>query len=145
MPYTVNALNGVRIYELPNTGFDKLADLRTVPLADSPNWVTRAVAVVFGAAAAFDGSFFFYAWDPTSVVADDSSNYIKPTAISGSGRWRLISGSSGGGMFAEFLAGNGAPEGVVTGDKQGQTYVNLMNGSVSFFLGTTGTKIGWNP
>jgi hypothetical protein len=145
MPFTITALNGVRNYELPNTGFDKLADLRTVPLANSPNWVARAVAIVFGAAAAFDGSFFFYAWDATSVIADDASNYIKPTAITGAGRWRLMFGSSGGGLFAEFLAGPGAPEGVVTGSKQGQTYVDLDSGTASFFLGTVGTKIGWNP
>jgi len=145
MPYTINALNGVRVYELPNTGFDKLADLRTVPLANAPTWVERAVAMVFGAAAAFDGSFFIYAWDSTSVVADDASNYIKPTAITGAGRWRLIVGSSGGGMFAEFLAGNGAPENVVIGDKQGQTYVDLLTGTASFFLGTVGTSVGWNP
>lgn len=145
MPFTITALTGVRNYELPNTGFDKLADLRTVPPSNSPNWAARAVAIVFGAAAAFDGSFFFYAWDPTSVIADDGSNYIKPTAITSAGRWRLIVGSSGGGMFAEFLAGTGEPEGVVVGDKQGQTYVNLNGGSVSVFLGTPGTMVGWNP
>jgi len=61
MPFTITALNGVRNYELPNTGFDKLADLRTIPLADNSNWVTRAVALVFGASAAFDGRFFIYA------------------------------------------------------------------------------------
>lgn len=145
MPYTITALNGVRNYELPNTGFDKLGDLRTVPLVDNPNWAIRAVALVFGASAAFDGNFFIYAWDATSVVADDGGNYIKPTAITGAGRWRLIVGSSGGGLFADFLAGNGPPENVVTGTKQGQTYVDLLTGTASFFLGIPGTSIGWNP
>lgn len=39
------------------------------------------------------GSFF--EWNATSVIADDGVSVIKPTAVSGAGRWVLIAGGSG--------------------------------------------------
>lgn len=136
-------INGVSHFQLTSTAFDALADLRTLPLADNSNWTDRATAIVFGAVSAFDGSFFIYAWDPTSATVDDGSNYIKPDAITGNGRWRLIVGSSGGGLFVEFLAEHGSPEGVVVGHKQGQIYVDLDTGDLYKFIGTPGQNTGW--
>lgn len=40
-------------------------------------------------------------------------------------------------------AGNGPPEGVVTGVIQGQLYTDLLTGTLYKFIGTVGTKLGW--
>lgn len=40
-------------------------------------------------------------------------------------------------------AGHGSPEGVVTGNKQGQFYLDLDTGNKYAFSGVVGTKIGW--
>lgn len=42
-----------------------------------------------------------------------------------------------------FLSGNGSPEGVVTGEVQGQTYLDLDSGALYSFGGTVGTNTGW--
>ena len=44
---------------------------------------------------------------------------------------------------AVTLSGNGNPNGVVTGYKQGQLYVDLLTAQLYKFLGTVGTKTGW--
>lgn len=94
MPETI-IQGGVSVFGLVVSGYDTIADLRSQPIADSPLWTKRSLAMTFGSAAPLDGTFGFYAWDPTSVAADDGVNVIKPTLITGEGRWRLI-GSTGG-------------------------------------------------
>lgn len=42
-----------------------------------------------------------------------------------------------------MLAGNGPPEGVVTGVIQGQVYTDLLTGSFYKFIGTVGQNTGW--
>jgi hypothetical protein len=93
MPQTINL--GVSTYDLTVSGYDTIPALRSQPMADSPNWSRRALAVTFGNAAAMDGAFGFFAWDPTSVAADDGQTVIKPDSITGPGRWRLIAGAGG--------------------------------------------------
>ncbi len=55
-----------------------------------------------------------------------------------------VSIASGGGGIS-FLSGHGSPNGVVTGQIDGQTYVDLDTGSISVFTGTVGTTAGWFP
>ena len=99
MPETL--LFGIPLWQLEVSCFDTIADLRTFPAADNPNWTQRAIAQVFGQATVFDGQFLWYSWDPTSALADDGVSTIKPTQISGSGRWRLSAGF--GSSFATAL------------------------------------------
>lgn len=53
--------------------------------------------------------------------------------------WSAVSGGSG----ANFLSGNGSPEGVVEGQVEGQTYLDLDTGGLWVFGGTPGTDTGW--
>jgi hypothetical protein len=46
---------------------------------------------------------------------------------------------------AASLCGSGLPEGVVTGNYCGQIYTDTDTASLYTFVGTPGTKIGWNP
>lgn len=43
------------------------------------------------------------------------------------------------------LCSTGHPEGVVTGAYCGQICTDTLTASLYTFLGTPGTKIGWNP
>lgn len=53
-------------------------------------------------------------------------------------------GGSGGVTCTDcFLKGHGSPEGVLTGDFQGQPYADLDTGGVYVFIGTAGTNTGW--
>lgn len=56
----------------------------------------------------------------------------------------LASVTTGPGSIS-FLSGHGAPEGVVVGERLGQTYYDLDTGALSLFGGTVGTTIGWGP
>ena len=106
---------GLTIYQsLPVTGVDTVAALRLIPDANSPTWATRALAQIFGGASALDGTRALYMWDPTSAAADDGALTIKPTAITGNGRWLLIAGYGGAGLIPSLYSGSGSPEGVVT-------------------------------
>lgn len=73
-----------------------------------------------------------------------SSTVIKPInpLFDDFGRWKKMP-ISGGGGGAGFLSGNGSPEGVVTGEEQGQTYLDLDTGGLWAFAGTPGTNTGW--
>lgn len=42
-----------------------------------------------------------------------------------------------------FLAGNGPPEGVVTGTARGIIYTDLLTGTLYKFIGTVGQNTGW--
>lgn len=42
-----------------------------------------------------------------------------------------------------FLSGIGDPEGVKTGQVQGQTYLDVSTGRLWSFAGTPGTNTGW--
>jgi len=95
MPQVISGQTGISTYSLPVAGYDSIADLRSQPMANNPNWSRRALAVTFGNLTAMDGTFGFYAWDPTSVAADDGSSIIKPTDILAAGRWRRIVSGSG--------------------------------------------------
>lgn len=50
------------------------------------------IAILLGGGAAFDGTDGLYAWDETSVTADNGTSVIRPTAIGAGnpGRWRQI-------------------------------------------------------
>lgn len=90
-------LSGISMFQLQVSGFDTIANLRTVPPAPSPDWTKRALVIVFGSVTAFDTAPTWYAWNPDDVTADNGSTVIKPTAIIGRGRWRLIVGGGGAG------------------------------------------------
>lgn len=98
MPQVISGQSGISTYELPVSGYDTIPALRSQPMADSPTWTKRALALTFGSAAAMDGTFGFYAWDPTSVAADNGTTVIKPDNITGPGRWRQILGGGGTGI-----------------------------------------------
>lgn len=97
--------------------------------------------MVGGGAAFLDGTFLFYVWDGTSVVADDGINVIKPTAITGAGRWRVMV-AAGGGIIIPGSSGNGSPEGVVTGSP-GNLYVDLLTGDLYKKVTGVVTNTGW--
>lgn len=110
-------------WQQPVTSVDTLSDLRKIPQADNGDWTERAVAVVNGSASAFDGSFFWYSWNPNSVSADSAPNVIKPTVITGSGRWELISWNNGGVPVISWKTGAGDPNATgVVADGLGQRY-----------------------
>lgn len=58
------------------------------------------------------------------------------------GRWIQMT-ISGGGGGANFLSGNGDPNGVKTGTVVGQTYLDLDDNALWVFAGTPGTNTGW--
>jgi hypothetical protein len=58
------------------------------------------------------------------------------------GRWIKMT-ISGGGGGADFLSGNGDPNGSVTGTVVGQTYVDLDDNALWVFTGTPNTNTGW--
>lgn len=48
----------------------------------------KNLAVLLGSTAAFDQALKLYAWDPASEDADTGTTFVKPTAVTGAGRWR---------------------------------------------------------
>jgi hypothetical protein len=139
MPY--NIIDSVDQYQLPVTGFETIANLRKYPDADSPAWTRLGLVFVAGATVFRDGGNRFYMWDPTSAVADDGINTIKPTAITGAGRWVLISGGGSGAPGATLNAGSGSPEGVVTANV-GSIYTDTLTATVYKKLTGSGNT-GW--
>lgn len=97
MPQVISALTGVSTYQIEVDGYDTVDDLRSAPVANTPSWAKRAMALTFGSASVFDGTFGVYIWDPTSVAVDDGVDVIKPDNITGPGRWRLAASVGGGG------------------------------------------------
>lgn len=148
MPQFTNSNNGVSMFQLPVSGWMNRAGLRTSPSADNPTWTPGAIAMVFGLVTQFDGNFLIYAWDPTSVLADDAINVIKPTAITGAGRWRLTAGTivPGGGCTPYMVRhyGSGSPEGVVTACL-GEIYVDVDTGAGWKKAIGDNTNTGWSP
>lgn len=69
-----------------NLYYDTLAAMRAFspPIANG-----RALASLLGGLAYLDGTYGEYAWDPTSVAADNGTTIIKVTAIT-TGRWTRI-------------------------------------------------------
>jgi len=130
------------IYQtLPITGVNTVAQLRLIPNANSTNWTQRALAMIFGRAAALDGDRALYMWDPSSSAADDGALVIKPTAVTGAGRWRFIAGYGGAGLVPTLFAGSGSPEGVVTA-APGSIYTDTATGNL--YKKVTGTgNTGW--
>lgn len=59
-----------------------VADLRTVT-----GTVQHEMAVVLGSSAVGDGGGSNYFWDATSSATDNGTTVVKPTAVSGAGRW----------------------------------------------------------
>jgi len=54
-------------------------------------------------------------------------------------------GSGGGGSSGpSFLSGSGAPEGVVTGEIIGQTYLDTDDNALYSFNGVVGENTGWH-
>lgn len=126
MPETI--INGTGNYATPITSYETIAALRTVPAADSPTWSPLAYALVEGTTVFRDGGNYLYVWDPVNVLADNSPAIIKPTAITGAGRWVLVVGTTGGGAGgAALFVGTGSPEGVVTANP-GSFYVDSLTG-----------------
>lgn len=76
---------------------DSLTTARTVagPVATSatltPSTGPYPLLVLIGSSAAFDAAIKWFAWNPTSVAADDGSTILQPT-IAGTalatGRWQ---------------------------------------------------------
>lgn len=139
MPVTIN--DGVSRYELVLTGWKDIAGLRTSPRGDTPEWAPFALSLVGGGAAFLDGTFLFYVWDSTSVAADDGINVIKPTAITGAGRWRVMV-AAGAGIIIPGMSGNGSPNGVVVGSP-GNLYVDLLTGDLYKKITGVATNTGW--
>lgn len=126
MPETI--ISAVPQYAVPMTAFETIAGLRTVPAADSPTWTKVAYALVEGTTVFRDGGNYLYVWSPTNVLADNSPAIIKPTAITGAGRWVLVAGGTGGAAGgAALYVGTGSPEGVVTANP-GSFYVDSLTG-----------------
>lgn len=118
------------IYQtLPITGVNTVAQLRMIPDADSPTWTQRALAMIFGGATALDGTRALYMWSPSSSAADDGALVIKPTEITGAGRWLLIAGYGGAGLIPSLYSGSGSPEGVVTA-AVGSIYTDTATGNL---------------
>lgn len=125
-------------WQQPVTAVDTLADLRKIPQADNGDWTERAVAIVNGSAAFDDGSFFFYSWIPTSADADNAPTVIKPTAITGAGRWKLISWNNGGVPVITWKTGAGDPNSLgIVADGLGQRYFNTINDGTNYWNGIT--------
>jgi len=137
MPY--NIIDSVDQYSLPVTGFETVANLRNYPDADSPNWTRLGLVMLAGQTTFRDGGFAFYMWDPTSSEADDGFNTIKPTAITGAGRWRVVTSASADG--ASLYSGTGSPEGVVTAGI-GSIYTDTATGTLYKKISGTGNT-GW--
>ncbi|CAO4174128.1 glycosyl hydrolase family 28-related protein [Methylorubrum aminovorans] len=64
-----------------------IATLRALPTAPLVGNLTVSVAGYYAAA---DGGGGTFAWSPTSTAADDGVVTIKPTAVSGAGRWQRV-------------------------------------------------------
>ncbi len=58
--------------------------------------VDRGVCLLLGGAAAFDGDGGLFAYDAADDTSDDGAATIKPTAVSGDGRWRKVVSETGG-------------------------------------------------
>lgn len=91
---------------------------------------------VVGSNSAFDGDLYKYVWNPLSAAAQSVPNVIKPTAITGAGRWILLSSNTGGGGGGGWLTGNGNPNTLgEVGTSEGQRYYN-QDGSCGVFYWT---------
>lgn len=66
-----------------------LTELRNIPTADNATWCknTTALSVLYGSSSAFDGTYGLFAWNSASSAGDNGTSIIKPTAVSGNGRW----------------------------------------------------------
>jgi hypothetical protein len=95
--------------------------------------------------AASGGTLTLYKFDLTDASADNGSTILKPInpEFDAAGRWLSVLSGTGSSVGANFLSGNGSPEGVVTGAIQGQTYLDLDSGALWAFAGTVGTDTGW--
>ncbi len=134
-------ISGIEHYQLQLTGWKTIAGLRTSPLTNNPTWTPFALAIVAGSSTFLDGTFLFYLWDGTSSAADDGVNVIKPTAITGAGRWRLAAGI-GAGIIIPGSSGVGSPEGVVLGSP-GNIYVDTATGNLYKKVSGVNTNTGW--
>jgi len=56
-----------------------------------------------------------YMYDASSVLPDDGINVVKPTNVTGAGRWLKITGGGGGGSTS-FVGLTDTPAGVIPGD-----------------------------
>lgn len=139
MPATIDA--GVTHYQLEITAWKNIAGLKTSPAANNPTWTPFALSLVAGSTNFLDGTFLFYVWDTTSAAADDGVNVIKPTAITGAGRWRLAAGI-GAGIIIPGSSGVGSPEGVVSGSP-GNIYVDTATGNLYKKVSGANTTTGW--
>lgn len=103
--------------------------------------VDKAFAMVADDTTPDDLTMWKFNKDSNAVA---SSTVIVPTnpAYTAAGRW-IRKQAGGGGSGADFLSGHGSPEGVVTGDIQGQTYLDLDSNALWSFAGTIGTDTGW--
>jgi len=97
--------------------------------------------MIFGGATALDGTRALYMWDPSSAAADDGALVIKPTLVTGNGRWLLIAGYGGAGLIPSLYSGSGSPEGVVTA-AVGSKYTDTATGD-SYSKRTGNGNTGW--
>ena len=66
--------------------FETIAKMRL-----GPDPVHLAMGVLLGSVAAYDGVLNgVYSYDKNSVLADNGTSVIKPTAVTGAGRWRQV-------------------------------------------------------
>ncbi len=85
MPNRYNNGDAVYYYDPDIVVSATLANLR---LRRGPADQSGAVAIMFGLSAAFDQAVKIYVWDKDSSTADNGTSVIKPTAVTGNGRWR---------------------------------------------------------
>lgn len=72
--------------------FDSVAGMRL-----GPDPTHRSIGILLGNASAFDASLNgIYSYDKDSVLADDGITVIKPTAVTGAGRWRQVTSGCAG-------------------------------------------------
>jgi hypothetical protein len=142
MPLVVNGPGSYRAFAEPDLyECETVAHVRAIPLP-----ADRAFALQ---GTASGGTLTLYKFDSSNATADNGGTILKPSnpTFDSAGRWiAVLAGTGAGGgapSGATFQAGNGDPNGVVTGQIQGQTYLDKDDNELWVFGGTVGANTGW--
>lgn len=114
--------------------FNTITDVRGwVSIPD--NWRIADITI--------SGALVTYRYDPTSSATDDGDNVIKPTIISGNGRWLKFQTATPTGQDVVLTAGTGIS---ITGTYPNLTITNTSTNQPISITGTNGINVtGTHP
>lgn len=134
--------NAVRSYDI----FASMRSANTPSLAGGQT----LIVIAEGASAANDGGGGVFYWNASSSSTDDNANVIKPTAVSGNGRYLRLFATRSGSFTGTLTGMSGATTGTVKYEIDGKTVrvwvdANLTGTSNSIAMTMTGLPAAITP